>query len=124
MTEQGMKIVLAVDDRPEILASVNAALNGHYKVFGLTSGKAALKFLEKYEPDLFMLDIEMPDMDGFEIADIIKADAKFADTPIIFLTGHTSREYVFRALTSGIEDFIIKPSTHDAILSKVDKYLK
>jgi CheY-like chemotaxis protein len=65
----------------------------------------------------------MPGMNGFELSAEIRKDPRFTDTPIIFLTGHTESSYVFKALTTDIQDFIIKPSTSEAILAKVDKYL-
>jgi chemosensory pili system protein ChpA (sensor histidine kinase/response regulator) len=118
------KLILAVDDRPEILHVVTDALKGHYKVYGLTSGEAALEFLHEHTPELFILDIEMPAMDGFELVEHIQHDKRHAKTPIIFLTRHTSPEYMGKALKFNIQDYIIKPPTYDAILAKADKYLK
>ena len=117
------KVVLAVDDRPELLSSVSAALKRHYKVFGLTSGEAALRFLQTKVPDIFVLDIEMPGMDGFALAQAIRGMEAFADTPIIFLTGNSSRESVQQAISVGGNDFIVKPANHNMLLAKIGKYL-
>jgi CheY-like chemotaxis protein len=117
------KTILAVDDKPEILANVIAALKGRYKVFGLTSGKAALDFLESKTPDLFILDIEMPGMDGYQLTEAIRGINKFNKTPIIFLTGNSSRSSVQRVIDVGGNDFVVKPASHEMLLTKIGKYL-
>jgi len=117
------KKVLAVDDRPEILTFVNEALKMHYKVFGVGNGITAIKVMETQKPHLFILDIDMPDMDGFELAEKIRTHPLFSSTPIIFLTGNSSREHIAKALTVGGNDFIVKPATHEMLLTKAGKYL-
>jgi CheY-like chemotaxis protein len=117
------KKILAVDDMAEILSFVNNALKTHYKVFGVTNGKTALKLLNTHEPDLFIFDIDMPEMDGFELAETIRGMEKYAHTPLIFLTGNSSRERILRAMKLGCNDFIVKPSTHEYLMTKVSKHL-
>jgi len=117
------KKILAVDDMPEVLAAVKGALKSHYKVFGVTSGATALKFLDAQIPDIFILDIDMPDMDGFELAGLIRAMPDHAKTPILFLTGNSSRERIIRAMEVGGNDFIVKPASHEMLLTKAGKYL-
>ena len=117
------KTILAVDDMPEILSFVNNALKMHYRVIAVPSGKAALKVLETQKPDLFILDIDMPVMDGFELAKTIRGCAGYAATPLIFLTGNASRNHITVAISVGCDDFIVKPATHEYLLTKVGKYL-
>ncbi|MCL2170014.1 MAG: response regulator [Defluviitaleaceae bacterium] len=117
------KKILAVDDMPEIVSFVSSALKSHYKVFGAQNGKTAIKIMAAQKPDLFILDIDMPVMDGFELAETIRNSAYHADTPIIFLTGNSSRERFERAIKLRANDFIVKPTTHEALLTKVGKYL-
>jgi CheY-like chemotaxis protein len=117
------KTVLAVDDMPEILSFVNSALKSHYKVIAVPSGKAALKVLEKQKPDLFILDIDMPEMDGFELAGKIRHMIDYTKTPLIFLTGNSTRGHITKAISVGCNDFIVKPSNHDNLLTKVGKFL-
>jgi len=117
------KTVLAVDDRPEILANVNAALLSHYKVLGAPNGKLALELMTRHKIDLFYLDIDMPEMDGFELAERIRSDSAYTKTPIILLTGNASRENITRGIHIGIEDFIVKPSSHVNLLVKARKYM-
>ena len=117
------KKILAVDDMPEVLSFIRNALKNHYKVFGVTDANAAVKVMAVQKPDLFILDIDMPEIDGYEIAEGIRADADYAKTPIIFLTGNSSREHVLRAIEVGGNDFLVKPTSHDNLLTKVGKYL-
>jgi diguanylate cyclase (GGDEF)-like protein len=65
----------------------------------------------------------MPEMDGFELAEKIRGKAEYAKTPVIFLTGNPSRDRTLRAMELGAKDFIIKPVSHEVLLSKVGKYL-
>ncbi|MCL2704149.1 MAG: response regulator [Defluviitaleaceae bacterium] len=121
---RGSKTVLAVDDRPEILTSVNTALRSHFKTLGAPGGKVALDIMGQQDIDLFILDIDMPEMDGFELARRIRSDRKYADTPIIFLTGNSSRDRILKATRLGISDFIVKPAYNETLLTKVKKYLE
>ncbi|MCL2215554.1 MAG: response regulator [Defluviitaleaceae bacterium] len=117
------KKILAVDDMPEILSFVNNALKSHYKVIAVPSGKAALKVMETQKPDLFILDIDMPEMDGFELAVRIRQMPEHAKTPLIFLTGNSSREYINNATMVGGNEFIVKPASHEYLLTKVGGFL-
>ncbi|MCL1807201.1 MAG: response regulator [Oscillospiraceae bacterium] len=120
---KSQKTVMAVDDRPDTLSNVNAALRGHYKVLGAPGGKMALEIMERQNVDLFILDIEMPEMDGFELAERIRADRVYAETPIVFLTGNASKENITKGISLGISDFIVKPSNHVNLLVKARTYM-
>lgn len=120
--EKTSKTVLAVDDRPEILSNVNAALREHYRVLGAPGGRMALDIMARQKVDLFILDIEMPGMDGLELASRIRADRTYANTPIVFLTGNASRENIAKGAAIGISDFIVKPSNHINLLVKARMY--
>jgi DNA-binding response OmpR family regulator len=87
------------------------------------SGKAALKVLETQKPDLFILDIDMPEIDGFELAKTIRSKTDFKQTPLIFLTGNSSRERITMAMSIGCDDFIVKPTTYEYLLTKAGKFL-
>ena len=117
------KCVLAVDDMPEILSFVNNAIKDNYKVIPVPSGRAALAALKTHTPDLFILDIEMPEMDGFELASVIRTMPEHAKTPIIFLTGNAGRSYITQAMQVGADEFIIKPASHGYLLAKVGGFL-
>jgi CheY-like chemotaxis protein len=117
------KKILAVDDMPEILSFVNNALKNHYQVIAVTSGKAAMEALTMQKPDLFILDIDMPEMDGITLAKKIRASNEHKNTPLIFLTGVSTREHITNASVLGCDDFLVKPITHDYLLTTVGKYL-
>jgi CheY-like chemotaxis protein len=118
----GPRSVLAVDDIALSLNVLKSALSGTgFKFSGVTSGAAALDFISKFTPDLFILDIEMPNMNGFELAGKIREAGHIA--PIIFLTGNTAREYILNAVRAGAIDFLVKPVNADRIVEKVRKHL-
>jgi len=118
------KMILAVDDMPEILSFVNSALKNHYKIIAVPGGKAALNVMKAQKPDLFLLDIDMPEMDGFELLRIIRGNTEYAKTPVVFLTGNSSRDHVTAAMLEGCNDFIVKPTTYEYLRTIVGKYIK
>lgn len=116
------KCVMAVDDVPLILDNIKAIASGAgYKFIGVTSGYAALNFLTVQKPDLFILDVEMPQIDGYELAGKIKELGHKA--PIIFLTGNSTKEYVLKAIQAGAADFMVKPVIHEQVRKKIIKYI-
>lgn len=120
--DNGRLSVLAVDDNSFSLDALKTALDGsEYRFTGVNSGAAALKYLQKHSPDLYILDIEMPEIDGYELAHRVRELGKTA--PILFLTGNATREYVLKALKAGAADFIVKPVSQKMILEKIAKYI-
>lgn len=116
-----VKTILAVDDMSMILSSLKSALQGtQYKFVGASSAAAALEYIKNHSPDLFLLDIEMPEMDGYELAARIRKSGQTA--PIVFLTGNSSKEYVLKAIRAGAADFIVKPVSREQVLGKIIKY--
>jgi CheY-like chemotaxis protein len=116
------KRILAVDDTAFFLVVLKKKLqNTRYKINCVTSGREALKFLEKHKTDMYLLDIEMPGMNGFELA--AKIREKGHKEPIIFLTGNARKEYFAMAMKAGATDFIIKPINRDVLVSKIRKYI-
>jgi CheY-like chemotaxis protein/HPt (histidine-containing phosphotransfer) domain-containing protein len=121
-TRTGIRI-LAVDDTAFFLTILKKILSDtRYILTCVSSGRDALKYLEKHQPDIFLLDIEMPGMDGYELAVKIKESGQKA--PIIFLTGNAKKEHLAKAVKSGAVDFIIKPINKDILLTKIHKYLR
>jgi CheY-like chemotaxis protein len=119
-TEQ--KSILAVDDTAFFLTVLKTTLQDtDYKLTCVKSGEDALKFLEKHNVDLLLLDIEMPEMDGYKLAAKIRESGQKA--PIIFLTGNAQKENVTKALKAGAADFIVKPINKEIFLAKIGRYL-
>ncbi|MCL2616994.1 MAG: response regulator, partial [Defluviitaleaceae bacterium] len=107
--ENRKKIIFIVDDNKSNLTVGSEALSGQYTVFTLDSGARMLKMLEKLVPDLILLDVEMPEMNGYEALEHIKRDSRFEQIPVIFLTALSSTETELRGLSLGAVDYIIKP---------------
>ena len=116
------KIILAVDDDTYFLDTFKAALKDiPCRIIGVTSGLSALGVLNKLKPDLFVLDIEMPGMDGIQLAGEIKALEHNA--PIIFITGNSKIEYVQKCMEAGASDFIVKPINPSDAAKRIQKFL-
>ncbi len=119
-----MKHILIVDDNKTNLASARAVLNGVYKVTAVTSGAQALKFLEGNSCDLILLDIKMPEMDGFEVMKRIGENEACGDIPIIFLTADNDAGTESRCLEAGAVDFIAKPFVPAVMMSRISRILE
>ncbi len=115
------KKILAIDDVPDVLNTVKAVLKDSYAVYGVTNHMAALKFLTSNVVDLILLDIEMPDMNGFALLGIIRKIKAYENTPVVFLTGNVSVENVHKAHDAGGNDFVRKPIEASVLLAKIGK---
>jgi len=126
--------ILAIDDTAFFLTMLKTTLQDtRYKITCVTSGRDALKFLDKNTPDLILMDIEMPGMDGFELAGKIREKEKYLailnkskviNAPIVFLTGNAKRENVQKAMRAGAIDFILKPINKELLIEKIEKYIR
>jgi PAS domain S-box-containing protein len=117
--EQRVKILL-VDDTPDNLVSIEAALSGLGEDLVLAnSGKEALRHLLHEDFAAILLDVRMPDMDGFETAELIRGRPRSRQTPILFLTGYRNEEHLFRGYDLGAVDFLFKPIVPEVLRSKV-----
>jgi DNA-binding response OmpR family regulator len=102
--------ILAVDDDPEVLATVGRVLkNEAYEVSLASSAAQAIVFLEKQMPDLMILDIIMPEMDGIALCRRLRQDNRFIPLPILFLTAKGSTDDIVSGLDAGADDYVIKP---------------
>jgi hypothetical protein len=117
--ERRIKILL-VDDTPENLVSLEAALAGLGEELVLArSGKEALRQLLEDDFAAILLDVRMPEMDGFEAAELIRSRPRSRQTPILFLTGYRNEEHLFRGYDLGAVDFLFKPIVPEVLRSKV-----
>lgn len=114
-------MILIVDDKAENIYSLKALLSIHsFPVDTATSGEEALKKILANAYALIILDVQMPGMDGFEVAEILSGYSKSKDIPIIFLTAvNTDKKYITRGYSSGGVDYITKPIDPDILLLKV-----
>jgi len=121
---QEMKVMLVDDDefyRDTITTMLQQA---GMQVIALKDGKTALTTLQHSQPNLILLDYQMPDMDGIETLKRIKSNPGTKSIPVIMLTGFSEREIVDQSLRAGAADFIVKPGDRITILSKIDETLK
>jgi len=118
------KVILAVDDDPQCLDIFRLSLKEvPCKIIAVTSGLTALNVIKSQKPDLFVFDIDMPDMNGIELAKKVKEDANNSKTPIVFITGNAQKEVVVKALQVGGSDFIIKPINPKAVVGRITKFI-
>jgi hypothetical protein len=122
--ESRMKILL-VDDTPENLVSLEAALSGLGEELVMAqSGKEALRHLLNGDFAAILLDVRMPEMDGFETAELIRSRPRSRQIPILFLTGYRNEEHLFRGYDLGAVDFLFKPIVPEVLRSKVAAFVE
>ena len=117
-------IILAVDDSPVSLKEINHMLGDLYRVYTLREPEKVKDFLGMVEPDLFLLDYQMPGITGFELVPIIRSVPEHSDTPIIFLTAIGTVDNLSVAMHLGAADFIVKPIDNKILLQKVTAQLQ
>ena len=113
-----MKTILAVDDSPANLTIVRELLKDMYKVNVVTSGEQALKFLEKKKPDLVLLDVCMPNMDGIETLERMH-DMPDPSWKVVFLTALTDSSVSDHARRLNVDGFITKPFSPDELIAPI-----
>jgi len=117
LSEQKRPVILAVDDSTEMLALVEKALGADYEVLTAADpGSAIEKAFGEPRPDLILLDIDMPEIDGFEVCRALKDEAITSSIPIIFLTGKTEAQAQVEGLELGAADYITKSGSNAAVL--------
>lgn len=117
--------ILLIDDTPEdIEAAVALFRENGYRVRIATQASTALKLLEQQAPDIILLDIYMPEMDGFQLCQTIKGQLQFASLPIIFLTSSNDEESIKRGFELGAQDYVVKPFNLSELLARVDTHVK
>ncbi len=118
------EVILVVDDDSANLMLAQKILGKTYRIAAANSGAAAFKYLEKNKPDLILLDINMPQMDGFEAIEQLKKNQELAAIPVIFLTADKSSETEKKCFQAGAIDFVGKPFVPDILISRVKRTLE
>ena len=118
------KIILIVDDDRLTLSTAQNLLGDTYKVVAVNSGKQAYKYLERHTPDLILLDINMPEIGGFEVMGTLQADSRWRKIPVIFLTADRSSETEVECFRMGACDFISKPFEPHIMQSRIKSTLE
>ncbi|MEN9886764.1 MAG: hypothetical protein RL758_1342 [Pseudomonadota bacterium] len=115
--------VLIVDDQPTNLQALYHALQAEHTVLAATRGSAALHIAQDKKPDIILLDVVMPEMDGHEVCRRLKADPATRDIPVIFVTGQTDPDAETTGLGLGAVDFITKPFNPNVVRARVRTHL-
>ena len=118
------KMVLTVDDNPTNLRMIEEALHKEFDVQTAPSGDWALAFLSKKLPDLILLDVNMPGMDGYQLISIMKNDSRYEDIPVVFLTADEDVDEEIKAFDLGAQDYIKKPIVPQVVLARVKLHIE
>ena len=117
------KTIFVVDDNDTNLSKAEESLEDIYDVMTIPSGARLFAILKKLKPNLILLDINMPEMDGFEVLGELKKNKEYKDIPVIFLTGVNEQDVEARGFESGVVDFITKPFSTPVLLNRVKLHI-
>ena len=118
------KIILVVDDDVTSLKLASGILGKQYRIASAINGAAAFKYLEKNIPHLILLDLNMPDMDGFEVIERLKASPQHRNIPVIFLSAQQTPQNEAQCISAGAVDYVSKPYVPQVLLSRVQRTLE
>lgn len=119
-----MKTVFVVDDNETNLVAARQALGMNYKVYALNSAGRMFKLLSRILPDFILLDVDMPEMDGFQALEMLKKDERLKVIPVMFLTARLDAESEMRGFEIGALDFISKPFSPLVLVRRIEAHLK
>lgn len=118
------KNIVAVDDSGLVLKMLIKVLGDKYELHVFSGGRRALQFLKDRTPDLIILDIDMPEINGYEMLRMIKEREHLQNVPVIFLTSNNDRNHVVKAVAGGAKDYVVKPIDEDILMEKVHAALE
>ena len=116
--------ILVIDDAPVVIQTVSFILGDNYKVYGMTDPNMVEYYLKQVTPELFLLNYNMPQINGFELVEIIRKFNKHKDTPIIFLTSPDTQDHAAAVFPNGACDFIVKPFDDSILCEKVARNIE
>ncbi|OHB74702.1 MAG: hypothetical protein A2Z25_19045 [Planctomycetes bacterium RBG_16_55_9] len=120
---QEKKRILAVDDNPDNNAIIEELFGDHYDLRTATTGEEALQIAHNFRPDIVLLDIMMPGMDGYEVCRRLREHPSLSETKILMVTAKGALEDRMKGYEAGANDFITKPFEEDDILESVEFFL-
>ena len=124
MAESQVFKILAIDDSPEIISVIRSAVSSDYTLLAATSGVKGLEIARSQAVDMILLDVMMPEMDGFEVLAALKQDAALRDVPVIFVTGKNSTGDEVQGLQMGAVDFVAKPIEPTILKARVNTQVR
>ncbi len=120
-----MKKILIVDDEQDIVESLKFVLEtANFTCYCAYNGEDGLRLAKELVPDLIILDVMMPKINGFKISRLLKYDAKYKNIPILMVTARTQEEDKLIGEETGADEYITKPFELDEVVKKVEQYLK
>jgi putative two-component system response regulator len=117
------KTIILVDDDIIHLTTGKEILRDTYNVFPVSSGERLFEILKKVRPDLILLDIEMPTMNGYEVIKQLRNDVKTADIPVIFLSAHIDPSHKKEGLELGAVDYVFKPFSPFLLMRCIETHI-
>ena len=117
------KKIILVDDFKINLDLGRSILGPSYQVYPATTAAKMFDYLDKFIPDLILLDIEMPEMNGYEALKLLKADKRYAHIPVIFLSGKSDSESEQGGLELGAADYVMKPFSSQLLIECIEKHI-
>jgi CheY-like chemotaxis protein len=124
MADNDKKLILAVDDMVVNLHMMQSILESVYHVSLAKKADIALQILRSVKVDLILLDVEMPDISGFDFLENLKANPEYASIPVIMVTSHGTEDIISKATLGGARDFIVKPVDSASLLQKIKNILE
>ena len=118
-----MKTILVVDDLPASRRLLVTFLGDEFRVIEAADGPQCLDMAARERPDLVLLDLSLPGLDGIEVIERIRSDPEIGNTPIFALTAHTLKEYQRKAVEAGCNEYLVKPFGLDELKDLVDRTL-
>ena len=119
------KEILIVDDEPDVVVPIQFLMEQQgYLVMIAERGEDALDLIYHYKPDLVILDIMLPGIDGFEVCEIVRLDPNYRDVKIMFLTARGREVNIAKGLALGADAYITKPYSNDKLVAKVKELLE
>ena len=117
------KRIIVVDDNSASLTACKNILKQHFEVFPVLSAAKLFELLEHIMPDLILLDVDMPEINGYEAAGRLKKDKMFSEIPIIFISGRVDPQSETFGLNMGAVDYIHKPFVSELLLKRIETHL-
>jgi len=118
------KKILIIDDEPDFIDAVRMRLEANgYEVISSTDGQNGIEKAKKEKPNLILLDLVMPRLNGIEALAMLKSDLRTANIPVVILTAKAESEYALDAGRLGASDYLVKPPSMQKVVETVKKYL-
>jgi len=115
--------ILIVDDESMNISILKHILGSEYKIYASSDGEDAIEAAEEFKPDMILLDIVMPGMDGYDVISILKTSKKTKNIPVIFISGLESADDKEKCLALGAADYITKPFNSDNVKIQIKKQI-